>query len=217
MTDLTSAHDEVFAVARSLDRQGLVEGSSGNVSARIDDGHVCMTPSSIPYDVMTVDDLVVVDMEGDVVVGEHSPTTEKALHLACYRRYPELGGVIHSHAVHATMFAVTRQPIPACIEEVSVYLGGDVEVCDYHVTGSDELGDAVAEMLAERAAVLLASHGMVTVGTTATKALHAAALVERTARIVWGARLMGDIVPLPDKVEADFASVYRMMRNLPSV
>jgi L-fuculose-phosphate aldolase len=204
---------DVLAAAQELARRGLVEGTSGNVSARVDDERVCLTPSSLPYDVMTLDDLVIVDLKGEVLEGDRSPTTEKALHLACYRAYPEIGGVIHSHPVHATMFAVARQPVPAAIEEVAVYIGGDVPVCDYTMTGTDELGDAVAARLADRAATLLANHGMVTVGATVERALHAAAVVERTAHIVWGARLLGEIHAVPAKVNADFAGVYRYMRD----
>lgn len=209
MTDRST----VLAVARELDRRGLVEGSSGNVSARIDAEHVCVTPSSIPYDAMVEDDLVVVDLAGNVVEGHRSPTSEKALHLACYRAHPEVGGVIHSHAVFATMFAVARQPIPAAIEEVAVYIGGDVPVCEYAMTGTDELGEIVAASLADRGATLLANHGMVTVGATVDKALHNAALVERTAQIVWGARLLGTTHDVPAKVNQDFAAVYRMVRG----
>jgi L-fuculose-phosphate aldolase len=204
---------DVLAAAQELARRGLVEGTSGNVSARVDDERVCLTPSSLPYDVMTLDDLVIVDLKGEVLEGDRSPTTEKALHLACYRAFPEIGGVIHSHPVHATMFAVARQPVPAAIEEVAVYIGGDVPVCDYTMTGTDELGDAVAARLADRAATLLANHGMVTVGATVERALHAAAVVERTAHIVWGARLLGEIHAVPAKVNADFAGVYRYMRD----
>jgi L-fuculose-phosphate aldolase len=149
-TSLRSMHEPLLAAAKELNDRGLVEGSSGNLSVRIDERHVCMTPSSIPYDDMVLDDLVVVDLDGEVVEGDKGPTSEKALHLACYRRYPEVGGVIHSHAVHATMFAVAREPIPAVIEEVAVYIGGDVPVCEYTMTGSDELGEVVAAQLADR-------------------------------------------------------------------
>ncbi len=214
MTDLRSMHEIVLAAAKELNDRGLVEGSSGNLSARIDERHVCMTPSSIPYDEMVLDDLVVVDLDGSVVEGERGPTSEKALHLACYRAYPEVGGVIHSHAVYATMFAVARQPIPAVVEEVAVYIGGDIPVCEYTMTGTDELGDAVASKLGDRAATLLANHGMVTVGPTLDKALHAARLVERTAQIVFGAQLLGTVHHVPAENNENFASVYRMMRGL---
>ena len=211
---LHAMHETVLAAAKELDARGLVEGSSGNLSARIDDRHVCMTPSSIPYDEMVLEDLVVVDVDGNVVDGERGPTSEKALHLACYRRYPEVGAVIHSHAVHATMFAVARQPIPAAIEEVAVYIGGDVPVCEYTMTGTDELGEVVAEQLADRAAVLVANHGMVTVGPTMAKAMHAATLVERTAQIVHGARLLGQVHAVPADVNESFGNVYKLMRSM---
>jgi L-fuculose-phosphate aldolase len=205
--------EAVLETARELLRKGLVEGTSGNVSARMPDGTVCVTPSSVAYETMTLDDLVILDLDGNVVEGERAPTSEKALHLACYRAYPEVGGVIHSHARFATMFALVREPVPAAIEEVVVHIGGDVPVCEYKTTGTDELGEEVASKLGDRSAVLLANHGMVTIGATPEKALHAAGVVERTAEIVWGARALGRAHPLPEQVNEDFANVYRFMRE----
>ena len=212
----TTTPEAVLAAAHKMLADGLVEGTSGNISGRLPDGLVCLTPSSVPYDTMVLDDLVVVDMDGEVVRGERSPTTEKDLHLATLRAYPELGSVIHTHAVHATMFALAHEPIPAVIEEVVVYLGGDVPCCDYKGTGTAELGDEVAARLADRGAALLANHGLVTCASTPEKALHNAALVERTAEIIWGARAMGaEIHPLPEQVNTDMAGVYRFIRDNP--
>ncbi len=205
--------ERVLATAKAMLEKGLVEGTSGNVSGRMEDGTVCLTPSSIPYETMTLDDLVVADLDGKVVEGERGPTSEKALHLACYRAFPEVGGVIHSHARFATMFAVVREAVPAAIEEVVVHVGGDVPVCEYRTTGTDELGDEVASRLGDRSAVLLANHGMVTIGASPEKALHVAGVVERTAEIVWGARLLGTTHALPEQVNKDFANVYRYMRE----
>jgi L-fuculose-phosphate aldolase len=212
----TTTREAVLATAQRMLAQGLVEGTSGNISGRLPGGLVCLTPSSVPYDTMTLDDLVVVDGDGKVVEGTRAPTTEKDLHLATLGRYPELGAVIHTHAVYATMFALAHEPIPAVIEEVVVYLGGDVPCCDYRGTGTADLGEEVAARLADRGAALLANHGLVTCGPTPSKALHNAALVERTAKIVWGARAMGAAIhPLPDKVNRDMAGVYRWMRENP--
>jgi L-fuculose-phosphate aldolase len=212
----TTTPEEVLATAQRMLADGLVEGTAGNVSGRLASGLVCLTPSSVPYDTMTLDDLVTVDLDGTVVAGSRAPTTEKDLHLATLRRHPELGAVIHSHAVHATMFAVAREPIPAVVEEVVVYLGGDVPCCEYRGTGTAELGEEVAARLADRGAALLANHGLVSCGPTPERALHNAALAERTARIVWGARVMGaPIHPLPDKVVTDMAGVYRWLRENP--
>jgi L-fuculose-phosphate aldolase len=210
---MSITRESVLEAAKELLQKGLVEGTSGNVSGRLDDGTICLTPSSVPYETMTLDDLTVCDLDGKQLDGDRGPTSEKALHLACYRAYPEIGGVIHSHAVYATMFAAVRQPIPAVIEEVVVYIGGDVPVADYRMTGSDELGDEVARNLADRGAVLVANHGIVTIASTPAKALHNAAVVERTAQIVWGARALGTISTIPEKVNQDFGNVYAFTRE----
>ena len=212
----TTTREAVLATAKRMLAAGLVEGTSGNISGRLPDGLVCLTPSSVAYDTMSLDDLVLVDPDGAVVEGTRSPTTEKDLHLSTLRRYPELGAVIHTHAVYATMFALAHEPIPAVIEEVVVYLGGDVPCCRYEGTGTAALGDEVAARLADRGAALLANHGLVTCGPSPEAALHNAALAERTAKIVWGARAMGATVhPLPGKVGTDMAGVYRFLRDNP--
>ena len=216
ITTPTTTREAVLVTAKKMLEEGLVEGTSGNISGRLPDGLVCLTPSSVPYDTMSLADLVVVDLDGAVVDGHRSPTTEKDLHLSALRRYPELGAVIHTHAVYATMFALAHEPIPAVIEEVVVYVGGDVPCCEYKGTGTADLGDEVAAHLADRSAALLANHGLVTCASTPEKALHNAALVERTAKIVWGARAMGATIhPLPAKVNTDMAGVYRFIRDNP--
>ena len=216
ITSPTTTREQVLATAKKMLADGLVEGTSGNISGRLPEDLECLTPSSVPYDTMTLDDLVVVDLDGTVVEGRRSPTTEKDLHLAALRRYPELGAVIHTHAVYATMFALAHEPVPAVIEEVVVYVGGDVPCCAYKGTGTAELGDEVAAHLADRGAALLANHGLVTCASSPEKALHNAALVERTAKIVWGARAMGATIhPLPEKVNTDMAGVYRFSRDNP--
>ncbi len=212
----TTTPEAVLATAKRMLAEGLVEGTSGNISGRLPDGLVCLTPSSVAYDTMTLDDLVVVDLDGTVVEGTRPPTSEKDLHLATLGRYPELGAVIHTHAVYATMFALAREPIPAVIEEVVVYLGGDVPCCEYKGTGTADLGAEVASRLADRGAALLANHGLVTCAASPERALHNAALAERTAKIVWGARAMGATIhPLPDRVGTDMAGVYRYLRDNP--
>jgi L-fuculose-phosphate aldolase len=205
---------EVLAVAKAFHEKGLVVGTAGNVSGRMPGGAtVCMTPSSMPYDTMTLDDLVIVDLDGNKLEGGGSPTSEKSLHLECYKRYPEVGGVIHSHAPYASMFALVREPIPAAIEEVVTYIGGDVPICDYRMTGTDELGAEVASHLADRSAALMANHGLVCIGKSPSDALHASLVVERTAQIVWGARALGTVIPIPEKSTTDFANVYQFVRS----
>lgn len=204
---------ELLWVAQESLRTNLVHGTAGNFSARLPDGNVVLTPSSLEYDTMTDEDLVVTDLDGNVLEGTRAPTTEKALHLACLRRYEDVHAVIHCHAKHCTMFAITRQPIPCVIEEVEVYVGGDVPVAGYELTGSQELADEVSKWVADRAAVLMANHGLLTVGKSPRDALKIANLVELTAEIVWGARQLGELVPLPDTTRERMAPIYRMLRG----
>jgi L-fuculose-phosphate aldolase len=207
-------HEQVLAAAKEMLRRGLTAGTSGNVSARLADDRVVITPSSLSYEEMTLDDLVVIDMAGEVVDGTRSASSEKHVHLACYRAFAEIGSVIHSHPVYATMFACARLPIPAVVDEFSVYVGGDVPVCDYAMSGTEDLGHNAAALLKDVGSALLANHGMVTIGSTPDKTLHQAGVVERAAQIIWGTRALGGAVPLPEKVVTDFAGVYRMIRDM---
>lgn len=203
----------VLEAARHMLRTGLVEGTAGNLSARLSEDRVVMTPSSLDYESMQADDLVVLDLAGEIVEGTRPPTTEKALHLACLRAHPEVGAVIHSHALYASMFAITHQPIPCVIEEFDIYVGGEVPVAGYQLTGSDELGEEVAKHVGDVAAVLMANHGLLTVGRDIADAMKVAHLVERTARIVWGAQSLGEIVPLPEETRKRFAPLYKALRR----
>ncbi|MEZ5503436.1 MAG: class II aldolase/adducin family protein [Halioglobus sp.] len=201
----------LLAAAKEMISCGLVEGTAGNVSARLPDGNVVLTPSSLDYTTMTVDDLVVTDCDGRVLAGSRAPTTEKSLHLACLRKHPDIGAVMHCHALFATMFAIVRQPIPCVIEEFDVYVGGDVEVADYQLTGSDELAEEVSNRIADKGAVLMANHGLLCVGKDPQDVLKVAKLVERTARIVWGARQLGELATLPESTLQRFAPVYKLI------
>ncbi len=204
---------QVLWVAKEMLRTNLVEGTAGNLSARLPDGNAVLTPSSLDYMEMTLDDLVVCDLDGNVLEGTRGPTTEKALHLTALRDHDNIDATMHCHAKFATMFALTRTPIPAVIEEFDVFVGGDVEVADYRTTGTDELAEEVASRVGSKAAVLMANHGLFAVGKTPKDVLHIASLIERTAEIVWGARALGTVVPLPEEVGKTFQGYYRYGRT----
>jgi len=212
MNEIEEAKAAVLEAAREMDRSGLTEGTAGNVSARASSDRIVLTPTALEYDRMTVDDLVVVDLDGRVIEGKNEPTSEWRLHVACLRRHADISAVVHTHAIHASMFAATHQSIPSVIEEVDLYLGGDVRVTPYHPTGSEELGEAVADLLGDRAAALVANHGLVVVAATTDEALGLTRLVERTAQIIWGARGIGDPKLLPESAREKFSALYRERR-----
>lgn len=214
---VANPEDAVLDAAKDMLRRGLVEGTAGNISARREDGNIVITPSSVDYADMVLDDLVLVDSEGAVLTAKdgRSPSTEMSLHLACYRAFDDIGSVIHSHPVWATMFAVARQSIPACVDEFAVYCGGEIRCAEYAASGSPDVGDNAVKALQDRAAALIANHGLVAVGPRPDKVLHVTALVERTAQIACGARALGGPVPIPDEVNKNFASVYGYLRQNP--
>jgi L-ribulose-5-phosphate 4-epimerase len=214
MSDTTSTDisAQVVAAAHQMYADGLVVGTAGNVSGRQSDGNICLTPSSTPYDYVSLDNLAVVDVDGNPVEGGN-PSSEKAMHLNCYKKFPEVGGVVHCHPVHGSMFAVAGKPIPAVIEEVIVYIGGDVPVSAYATTGSDELAEEVVRHLGDRSAVLMANHGMICVGKSPADALHTAQVIEHTAKIVYGATVLGNVTPLPKQVVETFSGYYGMIRQ----
>lgn len=217
MKSVENAETAVLDAAKDMLRRGLVEGTAGNISARRPDGNVVITPSSVDYRDMQLDDLVLVDAQGGVLQAAdgRSPSSEMKLHLACYQAFDDIGSVIHSHPVWATMFAIAHQPIPACIDEFAVYCGGDVRCTEYAASGTPEVGANAVKALRGRGAALIANHGLVAVGPRPDKVLHITALVERTAQIVWGARALGGPVAIPEEVNRNFASVYSYLRTNP--
>lgn len=217
MRFVDNAEGAVLAAAKDMLRRGLVEGTAGNISARREDGNLVITPSSVDYADMTLGDLVVVDPDGAVVQSAdgRSPSSEMKLHLSCYQAFDDIGSVIHSHPVWATMFAVARQPIPAAVDEFAVYCGGEIRCAEYAASGTPDVGVNAVKALHGRAAALIANHGLVAVGPRPDKVLHVTALVERTAQIVWGTRALGGVVPIPDEVNKNFGSVYSYLRENP--
>lgn len=204
----------VLDAAKDMLRRGLVEGTAGNISARRSDGNIVITPSSVDYRDMQLDDLVLVDPDGAVLhaADGRAPSSEMRLHLACYQAFDDIGSVIHSHPVWATMFAIAHQPIPACIDEFAVYCGGDVRCTEYAASGTPDVGANAVKALEGRGAALIANHGLVAVGPRPDRVLHITALVERTAQIVWGARALGGPVAIPEDVNRNFAGVYGYLR-----
>ncbi len=217
MKFVDNAETAVLDAAKDMLRRGLVEGTAGNISARRPDGNIVITPSSVDYRDMQIDDLVLVDPDGAVLhaADGRSPSSEMQLHLACYAAFDDIGSVIHSHPVWATMFAIAHEPIPACIDEFAVYCGGDVRCTEYAASGTPEVGTNAVEALEGRGAALIANHGLVAVGPRPDKVLHITALVERTAQIVWGARALGGPVHLPEDVNRNFGMVYSYLRANP--
>ncbi len=215
MQDEAAARAAVLAAAQGMLSHGLSSGTSGNVSARLADGRIVITPSGLPYPEMGLGDLVVITAAGepDRPAPGRAPSSESQLHWACYRAFPEIGAVLHSHPPFATMFAAARQPVPAVIDEAVLFLGGDIPVADYAVSGSAQVGENAVRVLADRASALLASHGLVTIAASPAQALHYAVVAEHCAQVAWGARAIGGHAALPASTLHAFGTAYRQARR----
>jgi L-fuculose-phosphate aldolase len=204
---------EVVRVAREFEALDLTIGTSGNVSHRVPDG-MLITPSTVPYGEIGPEDLIVMDLEGEVVDGNRLASVEHKVHLACYTLRPDVNGVIHSHPKVATAFAAARKPLPAFLDEFGVSVGKEVRVAPYAMSGSAEIAEGVQEALGEDSnAVFLASHGLVTVGTTLAKALMVARQVERAAETLLYAQMLGGPADLPEETQQFFSQVFQFYRT----
>ena len=184
--------ESVWSYARQMVADGIAHRAQGNISLRqAESGLIAVTPSAIPYDRLQIDDIVVVDLDGRVVEGPWKPTSELLLHLAFYRARAEVGAVVHSHAPYATLFGVIGEPLPMLLTEAAACLGGPVPVAPYARPGTQELADGAVRIADKGPAVILANHGLVTVGPDLSSAYDATLAVETTARMVWMARAMG--------------------------
>ncbi|NEB39086.1 class II aldolase/adducin family protein [Streptomyces sp. SID14515] len=184
---------DVVATARRSAADGLVVGTSGNVSARVGD-LVLVTPSGVPYDRLGPHDAVGVDLDGRQVLGELGPTSELPLHLAVYRSTDAVA-VVHTHAVHATAVSTLVTEVPL-IHYAAAILGGPVRTAAYARYGTPELADAMLEALQGRTGCLLANHGTVTYGDTLDQAY------ERTAQLEWLCRLWLTASSVPGRTPA---------------
>lgn len=176
----------------------LVVASAGNVSARVDTNHIAITPSSIPYERLRDEEIVIVDLESGLAIDSAQvPSYELPMHLTIYRSRPDVHGIVHTHAPFVTTLSVLHRPLPPVIDEMMIYFGGPVEVAEYAFTGTEAVGINVVRALGDRSAAMLANHGNVCVGVTLAKALHVAIVMESCAQVYVEALRLGEPVTLP--------------------
>lgn len=203
MTDTDIPHYEtrrdIAEYGRSLLEDDLTTGTGGNISARLDEAHIAISPSGIPYEDVAPEDVLVVHTDGTVVEGEHDPSTELPMHLAVYRERDDVGGVVHTHSPYATTFASLAEPIPAS-HYLLAFTGTEVPVAEYRTHATEALGEAAVDALDDEFnATLLRNHGVLTADRSLDDAYDVALMVEYCARIHYQARAIGEPEVLPDE------------------
>lgn len=181
---------------------GLTVETWGNISVRDPEtGLVYMTPSAMKYDTITVDDVVVCDLDGNTVQGTRKPTIEKDMHLGIYRARQDVNAVIHTHPTYSMVYSCQGKDIPLFIDEAAQTLGDTCHTTPYALPGSQELADGVVAALGEKSnSCLIHSHGAVAVGGDMDGAFRACTVLEIAARILYMIEATGGKpVPISDE------------------
>jgi L-ribulose-5-phosphate 4-epimerase len=207
---IDALRSEVAALHGELTRHERVIWTAGNVSARVP-GHDLMVikPSGVSCDALSADRMVVTDLYGNMVEGDHVPSAETAAHAYVYRHMPEVGGVVHAHSTYACAWAARRESIPCVLTLIADEFGGEIPTGPFARIGDDSIGAGIVDVLrgSRSPAVLMANHGPFTVGPDARSAVRAAVMLEDVARTVHISRQLGEPVPLSTE-EVDGLAPY---------
>jgi L-ribulose-5-phosphate 4-epimerase len=197
-----------------LVRYNLVAWTAGNVSGRIPGEELfVIKPSGVSYDELTPENMVVCDLDGNLVAGEHAPSSDTAAHAYVYRNLPEVGGVVHTHSTYASAWAARGEAIPCVLTAMADEFGGEIPVGPFALIGDDSIGQGIVETLKghRSKAVLMRNHGVFSIGKDAKAAVKAAVMCEDVARTVHVARQLGEPLPIP---QDDIDRLYDRYQNV---
>jgi L-ribulose-5-phosphate 4-epimerase len=198
---------ETYRLNMELPKNGLVVWTQGNVSVRdAQSGYVAIKPSGVRYEDLAPENMVIVDLEGKVIEGELSPSSDTSSHLYIYRRRADVNGVVHTHSTYATAFAALGKPIPVVLTSMGDEFGCTIPCGGFALIGGEAIGEVVVSSIGDSPAVLLKNHGVFTIGKTGEAAVKTAVMLEDAARTVWVAMQMGK----PDEISpADVAKLHK--------
>lgn len=195
---------EIAEAGKTLLNKNLTMLTSGNISVRIpNEDMLLITPTTLEYNKTTADDIVAMDFEGNVLEGKHEPSSEFRMHIALYEARADISAVVHTHSIYASALACSGESIPPFIEVLIPAIGGEIEVAEYGLPGSEELAKNAVNALGDKNAVLLSNHGVLCCGKNLKRAMAFAELIERFARIYILASIKGKPRNIPpEAVEA---------------
>jgi L-fuculose-phosphate aldolase len=186
--------EAMIATARRMNASGLNQGTSGNLSVRVEEGFL-VTPTGMDYDALVPEDLVLMRMDGSHE-GRRAPSSEWRIHRDILMLRPEVGAVLHAHSMFCTTLACLRRGIPSFHYMVTAAGGADIRCAPYATFGTEELSHHAVEALEGRKACLLANHGMLALGKDLAGAFKLAVEVETLAAMYWRALQVGEPVLL---------------------
>jgi L-ribulose-5-phosphate 4-epimerase len=204
----------VATLHSELTRYGLVVWTAGNVSGRVPGADLMVIkPSGVSYDELTPDNMIVCDLDGEVVEGDLSPSSDTAAHAYVYRHMTHVGGVVHTHSTYGCAWAARAEPIPCVLTAMADEFGGEIPVGPFALIGNDDIGKGIVETLSghRSPAVLMRNHGVFTIGKDPRAAVKAAVMCEDVARSVHVSRQLGE--PLAIR-QSDIDYLYDRYQNV---
>lgn len=200
MTTLeTQLRREIVEAGRRLYEKNMVASNDGNISARLSEGELLITPTGICKGDMTQAMLLKVDLEGNILEGDRKATSEMKMHLAVYQQRPDVGAVVHAHPQKATAFAVAHLNLDEVILPEAILALGNIELAEYGTPSTEEIPRAVRQKIGTADALLLANHGALTVGKTPMDAYFNMETLEHFAAIALYARQLGGACALNEE------------------
>jgi L-fuculose-phosphate aldolase len=187
----TQLRADIVEVGRRLYARGYTASNDGNISVRLDDERLLMTPKSVCKGFMSVDMMCITDLDGRKLAGDRDPSSEMQMHLEVYRQRPDIRAVVHAHPPVATGFAVAGIPLDRAVLAEVVTTLGSVPIAEYATPSTRELPEAVRKYVKAHDGMLLANHGALTLGTDLYSAYYKMETIEHFARISLVARLLG--------------------------
>lgn len=178
-----SIQSQLVQTAQRAYREKMFAATSGNLSVfDRESGKIYITPGSFPYEKMTPEDIMAIDLDGNILEGKHSPSSEWRMHAAIYRADKRVNAIVHTHSPYATAFAINHMRIPAVLYEMVFFLDGDIPVAEGAIPGTPEVGENCVPVLKERNGCLMANHGALAVGDTLDRAYTRAVYIEDAAK-----------------------------------
>ena len=191
--------EAVCRVGKLLYDRGYVAANDGNISVKVGEDRLLITPSGVSKGRMTPEMLLVTDLDGNVLEGDRHPSSEGKMHLEVYRGRPDVNAVVHAHPPVATAFAVCRRGLETpYLSELVAGLGQVPCTTSFAMLSTEEVPESVRPYLEDHNALLLANHGALAWGGDLWEAFDRLETVEHTAKIVLNAQLLGGGVPLTE-------------------
>lgn len=178
---------DIVKYCNRMIERGLTRGTGGNISI-VDRklGLVAISPSAVEYEVMKPEDVAVVTLEGVQVSGKYAPSSEKDMHLGCYKNRDDIQAVVHTHSLYSTVLACLNEEIPA-VHYLIGFAGKSVPCIPYELFGTEELAKSAVEGLKDNYAVLLGNHGLLAVGNNVDHAFNVAEQIEFVSEVYYKA------------------------------